>query len=346
MMDGIVVAAQSSKMRIVLAEGEDDRIIEAAVRATADGLADIILLGDEAKIRASSASIGQDITGLRIIDPAGSPLLGQFAEAYHKLRTHRGVDIDAAHEAILNPLNFAAMMVRRGKADGTIGGAVATTADTVRAALQIIGKADDAELVSSFFLMNLTGDHLPRCGPVIFADCGLIAEPDAGELAEIAIASAANCHSMTGEEARVAMLSFSTKGSARHATVTKMVEAAKIAKEKAPDLAIDGELQFDAAFLPEVAGSKAPESPLRGLANVFVFPDLNAGNIGYKIAQRIGGAQAIGPILQGLAKPANDLSRGCNKDDVYNMIAVTALQAARAENEADRSHVASDNRSI
>lgn len=331
MMDEICAVARNSGKRIVLAEGEDHRVIEGAVRAAKENLAHLTLIGDEGVIRANASAGGLDLGAAKTVDPATSEHIETFADAYHQLRKHRGADIDTAREAMRNPLNFAAMMVLQGEADGTVGGAVATTADTVRAALQIIGKAPEAEIVSSFFLMNLTGDHLPKQGPVVFADCGLIAEPSAIELAEIAIVSASNYLALIGDEPRVAMLSFSTKGSARHASVTKMAEAADIARKKAPYLLIDGELQFDAAFVPSVAEAKAPGSPIEGAANVFVFPDLNSGNIAYKIAQRIGGAQAIGPILQGLSRPANDLSRGCTAEDVYCMIAVTALQAKLAE---------------
>ena len=329
MMERIITAARGGGKRIVLAEGEDPRVIEGVARAAADDLAKIVLVGNDETIRKAATELGHEISGIEIADPATSIHAGEFVAAYQALRGNRISDVSTAREAMLNPLNFAAMMVRQGKADGTIGGAVATTAETVRAALLIIGKAVDADIVSSFFLMNLTGDHLPRQGPVVFADCGLVADPGPAELAEIAIASAANYRALTGASPRVAMLSFSTMGSARHASATKMIEATEIARAKKPDLLIDGELQFDAAFMPDVANTKAPGSPLEGAANVFVFPDLNSGNIAYKIAQRIGGAQAIGPVLQGLTRPANDLSRGCSAEDVYHMIALTALQAGQ-----------------
>jgi len=223
------------------------------------------------------------------------------------------------------------MMVRNGHADGTVGGAVATTSDTVRAALQIIGKAKSAPLVSSFFLMVLPENHPSGRDAMVFGDSGLVIDPDAQELAAIAAASAASYTQLLGDTPKVALLSFSTMGSARHAAVTKVTEAAALLKEQHPDLASDGELQFDAAFVPDVGASKAPNSATAGQANVMIFPNLDAGNIGYKIAQRIGGCDAIGPVLQGLAKPANDLSRGCVASDVTNMIAVTALQAAAGD---------------
>lgn len=225
------------------------------------------------------------------------------------------------------PLGFAAMMVREGDADGTVAGAVATTADVVRHALQIIGKAEGASLVSSFFLMLLCQSHHQKKGAFVFADCGLVVEPDSAQLADIAIQSADSYRQLTEKDAAVAMLSFSTGGSAAHERVSKVVQATRTVQERKPDLCIDGELQFDTAFVEAISHAKSPDSPLKGNANVFVFPNLEAANIGYKIAQRIGGAQAIGPVLQGLAKPANDLSRGCTADDVLHMIAITVNQA-------------------
>lgn len=318
----IIAASKAARPRIVLAEGEDARVAEAAVRAQKDGLAEVIIVGDPAKIAALGVG---DVTQVEIADPATSDRLGAYSAAYHELRRHKGVDEAAARAAMLSPLGYAAMMVRQVDADGAIGGAVATTGETVRTALQIVGMAPDSKIVSSFFLMLLAA---PYNRPVVFADCGLVIEPSATELAEIAIASSASFTALTGQTARAAMLSFSTKGSARAPSIDRTTEALELVRAKAPDLAIDGELQFDAAFVPDVAARKAPGSPIEGAANVFIFPNLDAGNIGYKIAQRLGGATALGPILQGLAKPANDLSRGCSADDVYQMIAVTGAQAA------------------
>lgn len=326
-LDRILQTAKAAPRHIVLAEGEDPRIVEGAVRAVRAGIATVTLVGRrpvvEEKLAAMDAAPGE----VRIEDPSSSPLTQRLAKAYHELRRSKGVDAEAAAEAVRSPLVFAAMMVREGAADGTVGGAVATTADTVRAALQTIGRAPGIGLVSSFFMMMLCAPHHQKKGAYVFADCGLVVDPDAAGLADIAVMSARSFEALAGKPPKVAMLSFSTAGSAAHDRVSKVVEATRLARTAAPDLVIDGELQFDSAFVEAVSAAKAPDSVLHGEANVFVFPNLDAANIGYKIAQRIGGATAIGPILQGLAKPANDLSRGCDADDVFHMIAVTVIQA-------------------
>lgn len=328
-LDTLHARAAAHPARIVLSEGHDPRIVAAAVSAVRTGIAKIILVGPEADIIRQLSDAGSAPgPDLRIEDPATSALTAEVAQSYFELRQHKGISMEIAEKQARDPLVFAAMLVRNGHADGTVGGAVATTSDTVRAALQVIGKSKTAPLVSSFFLMVLPDDHPSGRGGMIYSDCGLVIDPSAEELSAIARQSAASCAALMDETPKVAMLSFSTKGSARHAKVDKVTEATALVRAQAPDLSVDGELQFDAAFVPSVGDSKAPGSDVAGHANVMIFPNLDAGNIGYKITQRIGGATAIGPVLQGLAKPANDLSRGCVAEDVVHMIAVTVLQAA------------------
>lgn len=317
-LDQILESARQSRRHIILPEGEDPRIREAARRAVAEGLARITLLGDPARI--------EPISGVEIIDPARYADLDRLAGAYFELRKHKGMTPEAARSEMARALPQAAMRVRLGLADGSVAGAVATTADTVRAALQIIGRAPGVRVVSSFFLM-LGTEQSSFKGGMIFSDCGLVIDPDAAELASIARSAAQSCRDLLGETPRVALLSFSTAGSAEHESLQKIREAVALVRAEEPGLEIDGEMQFDAAFEDAIRHKKAPQSPLTGRPNVFVFPNLAAGNIGYKIAQRLGGLDAIGPVLQGLALPANDLSRGCSVDDVIAAIAVTAAQA-------------------
>ncbi len=320
--------AARSQFRIVLSEGSDPRAVEAALTAQRDHIAKMILVGSAAEIEAELARQNAPSDhGIAICDPGTSENFSDLAMLYHKLRAHKGVTEDAAREATKNPHVFAALMVKAGLADGTVGGAVATTAEIVRTAIQVIGAAPGSKLVSSFFLMLFCAEHHAKKGAYIFADSGLVVDPSAEEMAEIARASARSFTALTGDTPRVAMLSFSTRGSASHEKVSKVVTATELVRQADPSLLIDGELQFDAAFVPDVAAKKAEGSPLGGDANCFIFPNLESGNIAYKIAQRIGGATAIGPILQGLAKPANDLSRGCSAEDILHMIAVTAAQA-------------------
>ncbi|WP_347268338.1 phosphate acetyltransferase [Paracoccus sp. (in: a-proteobacteria)] len=314
-LERIFQTARELDRHIILSEGADPRVAEAARRLSAEGLARITLMD------------GPEIPGVRTIVAAEAPDLPELAGHWHQMRARRGMTAERALEEMRDPIRQAAMRVRLGQADGTVGGAVATTADTVRAALQIIGRAPDAAIVSSFFVMLPGRDDAPLQQGAIFSDCGLVIAPDARELASITLSAAQSCRLLLGQTPRVAMLSFSTAGSAEHSSLGRIREALAMVREAAPDLEVDGEMQFDAALDDAIRARKAPKSPLRGQPNVFIFPDLAAGNIGYKIAERLGGFSAIGPILQGLARPANDLSRGCSVEDIIAATAVTAVQA-------------------
>jgi phosphate acetyltransferase len=330
-LNNILEKARRDPRRIVLCEGDDERVLRAAAKAAGDGIAHIVLVGDRQRLLASLTEWEIDLATIERIDPRDSELSESLAEAFYRLRRHKGMTREQAAKAVQDPLCFANLLVREGHADGCVAGAVHTTADVVRSAIQILGMAPGCKLVSSFFLMMLCQPFHNLKGGMIFADCGLVIDPDAEELAEIARAAADSAQVLLGETPRVAMLSFSTSGSARHENVDKVVTAARKVKDARPELAIDEDVQLDAAIVAEIAERKLPDSQVKGNANVLIFPDLEAGNIGYKLAERIGGAEAIGPLLQGLAKPANDLSRGCSVDDIYHVIAVTTVQAQAVE---------------
>lgn len=324
--------ARSNKKTIVLPESNDKRTLVAVEKIMEEGTADLILLGNADQIAADAKEFGATIEGAAIIDPANDANFNKYAEALYELRKNKGMTLEKAQETIRKDLiTYGIMMVKLGDADGLVAGACHSTADTLRPALQILKTAPGTELVSGFFIMDVPNCEMGVNGTFLFADCGLNQDPTAAELAAIANSSAASFKALVGEEAKIAMLSHSTMGSAKHALVDKVVEATKIAKEKYPDIKVDGELQLDAALVPSVAASKAKGSEVAGQANCLIFPNLDAGNIGYKLVQRLAKAEAYGPMLQGIAKPVNDLSRGCSAEDIVGVVALTAVQAQMAD---------------
>ncbi len=329
LVDQIKQKAQKNLQTVVLPESYDERMLYAAEKIVAEGLAKLVILGDPAKIQAEAAAKGINLAGVELLNPADSPKLDQYIADFVELRKSKGMTAEEAKKLLTadDNLYYAGMMVRNCDAGGEVAGATGTTGNVLKAAFQTVGPAAGIKTVSSFFLMITKTPSFGENGIILFADCAVNPNPDAQALAEIAVATAGNCKAFLDVEARVGMLSFSTKGSAAHADVDKVTKAAEIAKTIKPDIQIDGELQADAALLPKVGEKKAPGSPVAGKANVLIFPDLDAGNIAYKLVERVAGAEAVGPIIQGLAKPVNDLSRGCSVDDIVNVVAITAVQA-------------------
>ena len=325
LIDKIKAKAKANVKRIVLPEGEEIRNVQAAVKIVEQGLAKLTLLGDPEKVKEVAA--GASLDGLTIVNPKTSDKCAEYANTLYELRKAKGMTPEQAAELVKDPMYYGVMMVKMGDADGLVSGAIHSTGDMLRPALQIIKSKPGIKTVSSCFLMECPNKAYGDDGVMVFADCAVNIDPDAEQLASIALGAADSARSLAGIEPRVAMLSFSTKGSAKHDLVTKVQEATRIAKELDPNLLLDGELQLDAAIVESVGQLKAPGSPVAGKANVLVFPGLEAGNIGYKLVQRLAGAEAYGPILQGIAKPCNDLSRGCSVDDIVATVAITAAQA-------------------
>ena len=321
--------AKEDKKTIILPEAEDKRVLEAASKVIKQGFAKVILLGDEEKIKEDSSKNKIDLDGVDIINPLTSDKKEEYKQKLYELRKNKGMTLEQAEELLKEPIYFGMMMLKdeNSKADGLVSGAAHSTANTLRPALQILKTKPGTKLVSAFFVMCVPDCEYGENGTFIFGDSGLNQNPTADELSEIAISSSKSFEQLVRKEAKVAMLSYSTKGSAKSELTEKVIEATKLVKEKKTNLMVDGELQLDAAIVPEIAASKAPDSPLKGEANVLIFPDLDAGNIGYKLVQRLAKAEAYGPLCQGIAKPVNDLSRGCSADDIVGVVAITAVQA-------------------
>ena len=327
LMNKILEVAKADRKRIVLPEGTEERTIKAAGEIQKQGFAYPVLVGEEEVILQKAKELDVDLTGVEIIEPAKSDRLQAYIESFYELRKNKGMTMSKAEKIVKDPLYFGTMMVKLDDADGMVSGAVHTTGDLLRPGLQIIKTAPGVSVVSSFFIMMVPGSQYGENGMLLFSDCAVNPNPNEDQLASIAIATAETAKNLCKVEPKVAMLSFSTMGSADNELVTKVRVATEKAKEMRPDLLIDGELQLDAAIVKEVAKQKAPNSKVAGNANVLVFPDLQAGNIGYKLVQRFANAEAIGPICQGFAKPINDLSRGCSTDDIVKVVAITAVQA-------------------
>lgn len=331
-IDGIKERAKKDIKTIVLPESEDERTLRAAAKILEEKTANLILIGDEATVKADAEKYGVNVDGATIINPETSDKLEEYVNTLYELRKAKGMTPEAAREALLKDrTTFGVMVLKTGGADGLVSGACHSTANTLRPALQILRTAPGAKLVSGFFIMDVPNCEFGYNGTFAFADCGLNQDPDSESLAAIANDTANTFRTLVGAEPKVAFLSHSTKGSAKHALVDKVVNAVEIAHQQYPDLVCDGELQLDAAIVPEVAATKAPGSPVAGQANVLIFPNLDGGNVGYKLVQRLAKAEAYGPMLQGIAKPVNDLSRGCSWEDIVGVVALTAVQAQNAK---------------
>lgn len=331
-IDGIKERAKKDIKTIVLPESEDERTLRAAAKILEEKTANLILIGDEATVKADAEKYGVNVDGATIINPETSDKLEEYVNTLYELRKAKGMTPEAAREALLSDrTTFGVMVLKTGGADGLVSGACHSTANTLRPALQILRTAPGAKLVSGFFIMDVPNCEFGYNGTFAFADCGLNQDPDSESLAAIANDTAKTFRTLVGAEPKVAFLSHSTKGSAKHALVDKVVNAVEIAHQQYPDLVCDGELQLDAAIVPEVAATKAPGSPVAGQANVLIFPNLDGGNVGYKLVQRLAKAEAYGPMLQGIAKPVNDLSRGCSWEDIVGVVALTAVQAQNAK---------------
>ncbi|AEV69094.1 phosphate acetyltransferase [Acetivibrio clariflavus] len=327
-LEQIIERAKSDVKTIVLPESTDLRVLKAASMISEQGIADVVLVGDEAEIKKLAGDI--DLSKVAIENPNTSSNFEKYAEAFCELRKSKGMTIEEARETMKNPLYYGVMMVKQGQADGMVAGAINSTANTLRPALQILKTAPGTKLVSAFFVMVVPNCEYGHNGVFVYGDCGLVENPDADQLSEIAIASAKSFKQLVQAEPQVAMLSYSTYGSAKSELTEKVIKATQLAKEKAPHLALDGELQADAALVEAIGKSKAPGSNVAGKANVLIFPDLNCGNIAYKLTERLAKAEAYGPITQGIAKPVNDLSRGCSAEDIVGVVAITAVQAQNA----------------
>lgn len=327
----IISRAKQEIKTIVLPEATDIRTLKAVDIISKDEFCKIILIGNKDEVNKIANENNYDISKVQIIEPSKSEHYEEYANAFYELRKHKGMTIEKAKELMLDPVFFGMMMVKQGKADGLVSGAVHSTADTLRPALQILKTAHGTKLVSTFVVMVVPNCEFGEDGVFVFSDCGLNQNPNSEELSEIAISTAKSFKQLIGKEPKVAMLSYSTMGSAKAEEVDKVRIATELAKEKEPDLLIDGEMQFDAAIVPSIAKSKAPESKVAGTANTMIFPDLQAGNIGYKLVERLAKAEAYGPICQGMAKPVNDLSRGCKAEDIVGVVAITCIQAQENE---------------